>query len=115
MADDIIFADDITLALEPSLEPHILPIAQVAAALPSALPRRSRASLAAATASGNGNLTWANVFANELTTTLIDTVATPMGYVPHPLERILGGLDWIMLRLETAIAKLWQWLKQAWT
>lgn len=67
-------------------------------ALPSSQPRRS------------ANLTWANVFAHDLTTTLIDTVATPIGYVKHPLERVLGWLDQAILWIETHAAQLWQWL-----
>jgi hypothetical protein len=57
------------------------------------------------------NLTWANVFGHDLTTTLIDTVATPIGYIQHPLERLLGWLDQAILWLETQIHQLWQWLQ----
>ncbi|MFM2429491.1 MAG: hypothetical protein RLZZ511_704 [Cyanobacteriota bacterium] len=61
-------------------------------------------------AAGSGDLTWANVFTSDLTTTLIDTVATPIGYIQHPLERVLQWLDQAILWLETQGAKLWNWL-----
>ncbi len=77
--------------------------------LPSAPPRPALPTTAQSR-STKPNLTWANVFANDLTTTLIDTIATPIGYIQHPLERLLGWLDQVLLWLETRIRQLWQWL-----
>jgi hypothetical protein len=42
----------------------------------------------------------------------IETKATPSGYVKHPLERVLGWLDLIMLWLEEFVLKIWRWLRQ---
>jgi hypothetical protein len=79
------------------------------------MPTQAAAKAAAITpslsASREPNFTWANVFAHDLTTTLIDTVATPIGYVQHPLERLLGWLDQAILWLETQASKLWQWFR----
>ncbi len=77
--------------------------------LPS-VPTRPALPTTAQSRSTKPNLTWANVFANDLTTTLIDTIATPIGYIQHPLERLLGWLDQVLLWLETRIRQLWQWL-----
>jgi hypothetical protein len=84
-------------AASPQLQPTI-----PRHALPSTTQARSR--------NAESNLTWANVFANDLTTTLIDTIAQPIGYIQHPLERLLGWLDQTLLWLETQIGHLWQWL-----
>jgi hypothetical protein len=81
--------------------PH-LPPSTPRPALPSTSQNRSR--------NAESNLTWANVFANDLTTTLIDTIATPIGYIQHPLERLLGWLDQALLWIETQVQHLWQWL-----
>ncbi|MGK7874191.1 MAG: hypothetical protein AB4426_13020 [Xenococcaceae cyanobacterium] len=40
----------------------------------------------------------------------VETKATPMGYVKHPLERILECLDRIMLWLEEHILSIWHWI-----
>ncbi|MBE9031969.1 hypothetical protein IQ266_19720 [filamentous cyanobacterium LEGE 11480] len=85
--------------------------ATVQAASPYSNVQAAMPPLTAATAEG-GNLTWANVFANDLTTTLIDTVATPIGYAKHPLEKLLGWLDQALLWAETQVAKLWQWANE---
>ena len=42
----------------------------------------------------------------------IETEAKPVGYVKHPLERILEWLDRAMLWLEELIIKAWDWLQQ---
>jgi hypothetical protein len=57
------------------------------------------------------DLTWANRFPNDLSPTLIDTTATPIGYIPHPLERVLHWLDQALLWLETQAQRLWQQLQ----
>jgi hypothetical protein len=44
----------------------------------------------------------------------IETPATPNGYVKHPLERLLEGVDLVMLWLEELVLKLWRWLQQLW-
>jgi hypothetical protein len=56
--------------------------------------------------------TWAKVFAND-TTTWIDTTATPIGYVQHPLERVLSWLDQALLWCETQADRLREWLQSA--
>ncbi|MBE9117787.1 hypothetical protein IQ249_17960 [Lusitaniella coriacea LEGE 07157] len=40
----------------------------------------------------------------------IDTEATPVGYVKHPLEQILEWLDRIMLWVEELILAAWRWI-----
>lgn len=40
----------------------------------------------------------------------IETNATVMGYVKHPLEQLLAWLDGAMLWLEEVLLKFWQWL-----
>ncbi len=42
----------------------------------------------------------------------LETNATSSGYVKHPLERILGWLDKIILWIEELIVKIWRWLKR---
>lgn len=42
----------------------------------------------------------------------IETNATVMGYVKHPLEQLLAWLDSSMLWLEEMVLKIWQWLQQ---
>lgn len=42
----------------------------------------------------------------------IETKSTPVGYVKHPLEQLLGWLDLAMLRIEEFIVKVWSWIKQ---
>lgn len=42
----------------------------------------------------------------------IETAAKPVGYVKHPLERILEWLDRAMLWLEELLIKAWDWLQQ---
>ncbi|HCF29653.1 MAG TPA: hypothetical protein DEV81_21170 [Cyanobacteria bacterium UBA11049] len=41
----------------------------------------------------------------------IETNATVIGYVKHPLEQLLAWLDSLMLWLEEMLLKIWQWLK----
>ena len=43
----------------------------------------------------------------------IETNATVMGYVKHPLEQLLAWLDSLMLWLEEMLLKIWQWLKMS--
>jgi hypothetical protein len=57
--------------------------------------------------------TWANVFANDRATTWIDTTATPIGYVQHPLERVLSWLDQALLWCETQADRLREWFQSA--
>lgn len=42
----------------------------------------------------------------------IETPATPVGYVKHPLVRILESLDRLILWIENAIATIWRWLRR---
>ena len=42
----------------------------------------------------------------------IETNATVMGYVKHPLEQLLAWLDGAMLWLEEVLLKFWQWLQK---
>jgi hypothetical protein len=42
----------------------------------------------------------------------IETKATPVGYVKHPLVRVLEWLDRAMLWLEDVLTKLWRWLRR---
>jgi hypothetical protein len=44
----------------------------------------------------------------------IETPATLIGYVKHPLEQILAWLDRVMLWLEESIVKFWQWMQKIW-
>jgi len=50
----------------------------------------------------------------DISNTWIEAEATTMGYVKHPLERILGWLDRAMLWLEEIIILVGQWLQQLW-
>lgn len=52
----------------------------------------------------------ANHFSEELDS--IETPATSVGYVKHPLEKILSWLDRLMLWLEEIILLIWRWLKR---
>nr|CAD5923393.1 hypothetical protein NO713_00811 [Planktothrix pseudagardhii] len=40
----------------------------------------------------------------------LEAQVTSTGYIKHPLERILGWLDQIMVKVEETIAKAWYWL-----
>lgn len=42
----------------------------------------------------------------------IETSATAVGYVKHPLEQLLAWLDGAMLWLEAVLLKFWQWLNR---
>ena len=42
----------------------------------------------------------------------IETEATTMGYIKHPLEQLLAWLDSAMLWLENLLVKIWQQLQQ---
>ncbi|MGH2413816.1 MAG: hypothetical protein ACRDEA_09045, partial [Microcystaceae cyanobacterium] len=42
----------------------------------------------------------------------LETEATPVGYVKHPLERLLEWLDQIMLWVEERIVNLWTWMRK---
>ncbi|MEB3311233.1 MAG: hypothetical protein VKJ02_13475 [Snowella sp.] len=48
----------------------------------------------------------------EATPDWIETEAKPIGYIKHPLERILEWLDVGILWLEENLKKLWYWFKQ---
>lgn len=50
----------------------------------------------------------------DLSNTWIDAEATSLGYVKHPLERVLGWLDRAMLWLEEVIISVGQWLQRLW-
>jgi len=41
----------------------------------------------------------------------LETESTPVGYVKHPLERILEGLDAIILWVEELVITIWRWLR----
>lgn len=43
----------------------------------------------------------------------IETNATSMGYVKHPLEQLLGWLDRAMLWFERFLIKVWRWVKNS--
>lgn len=47
-----------------------------------------------------------------MSTTLVDTKATFVGYVKHPLEQVLEWIDLGMLWIEDLAAKAWGWVKQ---
>ena len=47
----------------------------------------------------------------ETASDLLETEATTVGYVKHPLERILGILDYIIVWLEETFLKIWQLFK----
>jgi hypothetical protein len=51
---------------------------------------------------------------SDLQTTWIETEATLVGYVKHPLEQVLEWLDSGMVWIEEAIAKIWNWLRHGW-
>ncbi|HBW56489.1 MAG TPA: hypothetical protein DEF27_01290 [Oscillatoriales bacterium UBA8482] len=40
----------------------------------------------------------------------LEAQVTSTGYIKHPLEKILGWLDQVMVKVEEAIAKTWYWL-----
>ena len=46
----------------------------------------------------------------ELSADWIDIHATTMGYIKHPLEKILAWLDRIILWLEELVTNIWRWL-----
>jgi hypothetical protein len=48
----------------------------------------------------------------EHTPDWIETNATTMGYVKHPLEQLLAWLDLAMLWLEDVLVKFWHWLQK---
>ncbi|MBW4489598.1 MAG: hypothetical protein KME12_17585 [Trichocoleus desertorum ATA4-8-CV12] len=50
----------------------------------------------------------------DLSNTWIEAEATSLGYVKHPLERVLGWLDRAMLWLEEVIVSAGQWLQRLW-
>jgi hypothetical protein len=43
----------------------------------------------------------------------IETNATSMGYVKHPLEKLLAWLDRAMFWLEQVLIKVWRWVKNS--
>jgi hypothetical protein len=88
---------------------------------------RSPGSLSSRLASNNGDpLVAANLAmagadlvahaedAAGISNTWIEAEATSLGYVQHPLERVLGWLDRAMLWLEEVIIRLGQWFQQWW-
>jgi hypothetical protein len=40
----------------------------------------------------------------------LEAQVTSTGYIKHPLEKILGWLDQVMVKVEEAIAKTWYWM-----
>jgi hypothetical protein len=42
----------------------------------------------------------------------LETEATSMGYVKHPLERVLGLLDQIIVWIEELIVRIWGWIRE---
>jgi hypothetical protein len=79
-------------ASQPIAEPT--PV-QPAVALPETRRDRSR-------------LSWRSVFDIDPTDSWIETDATQLGYVKHPLERLMGWLDGGLSWLEQQIVVLWQ-------
>jgi len=51
---------------------------------------------------------------SDLQTTWIETEATLVGYVKHPLEQVLEWLDSGMVWIEETLAKVWNWLRHGW-
>ncbi|NJO53285.1 MAG: hypothetical protein HC840_32130 [Leptolyngbyaceae cyanobacterium RM2_2_4] len=49
---------------------------------------------------------------SNLQTPWIETEATLVGYVKHPLEQILEWLDSGMVWIEEILAKAWNWLRR---
>lgn len=43
----------------------------------------------------------------------LETPARAIGYVKHPLQHLLEGLDRLMVALETAALKIWSWLRES--
>jgi hypothetical protein len=66
---------------------------------PAALPETRR---------NRNKLSWRSVFEIDPTDSWIETDATPVGYVRHPLERLMGWLDGGLSWLEHRIVALWQ-------
>jgi hypothetical protein len=60
------------------------------------------------------NLTWNNVFSSDPTTTWIETSAEHIGYIQHPLEKLLGWVDRAFVWVETHLLQLWQQCKNLW-
>jgi hypothetical protein len=60
------------------------------------------------------NLTWNNVFSSDPTTTWIETSAEHIGYIQHPLEKLLGWVDRAFVWVETHVLQLWQQCKNLW-
>jgi hypothetical protein len=53
-------------------------------------------------------LTWRSVFELDPTDSWIETEATPVGYVKHPMEQLMGWLDGCFSWLEQQVVALWQ-------
>jgi hypothetical protein len=53
-------------------------------------------------------LSWRSVFEIDPTDSWIEADATPVGYVRHPLERLMGWLDGGLSWVEQRIVALWQ-------
>ena len=51
----------------------------------------------------------------DTATDWLEAQAMPMGYVQHPLERLLRWIDRGMAWLEAKLASLWQWLRSLWS
>jgi hypothetical protein len=66
---------------------------------PAALPETRR---------NRSKLSWRSVFDIDPTDSWIETDATHVGYVRHPLERLMGWLDGSLSWLEHQIVALWQ-------
>lgn len=43
----------------------------------------------------------------------LETPARAIGYVKHPLQHLLEGLDRLMVAVETAALKIWSWLRES--
>ncbi|MEA5538857.1 hypothetical protein VB834_07415 [Limnoraphis robusta Tam1] len=45
----------------------------------------------------------------------VQTEARAVGYVKHPLEKVLEWVDRVIFWVEEAVIKAWEWVKQKWT
>jgi hypothetical protein len=80
----------------------------------SVVPTATGASYLQTEAGGDDTLTWQRPSRNAATTTWIDVLATPIGYVKHPLEQLLDALDRALTWLEHQLSALWHRLQRWW-
>jgi hypothetical protein len=63
---------------------------------------------------GANSLAWQQPSRSAATTTWIDALATPIGYVKHPLEQLLDGIDRGLTWLEQQLSEIWHRLQTWW-